>query len=452
MLRNYKKKAKTALNPYGFVSDNLAFPLKEGLVIVYARQSREEYYGNVSTEIQTKHMLQHAKELCANPDAQVQFIDENVDEDGKVRSVSGTWGIDKRKGLAALYEAIANGINGKRVVLVLVYAEDRMFRDNSAIEYNNYIQIALTYGVQTKVFQTGKIYNFNNQWDKKEFRLKCEWAADELSSKMLGRMLGAREYMITQGQYSRLGSLPIGLVREEDKGSKYYRKPVPYQPHAEKIKELFEAYFEKGDPGIVYRELLKGRYFFPPLAEGMHSFYSLRFDAHGARLSYSGLTSILSNPMYVGWWFDNVNGLWLKDNHPAIVESSVFWYAFSRISPTLLDGTPNPERIRARSPRKNRKKEERVEVLEGYIFCSVEGYRVRSTMRRDKPVYVVYHRRGYGEETVLMSFPCTEIDGLFLSLLREKLGEEDRLKQFKQYEEEEIAKQNGKITARAPVE
>ncbi|GHO67725.1 hypothetical protein KSC_066170 [Ktedonobacter sp. SOSP1-52] len=454
MPRSYAKKEKTAINPNAYVDEHLNFPLQQGVIITYARQSKEEYYGNVSTEIQTKHMLEHARGLCVAPDKQVVFIDENLQEDGSIKSISGTWGADKRKGLAALYEAIANGVNGQRVALVLAFAEDRMFRDDSAIEYNNYIQIAHKYKVQTKMFQSGKIYNFANQWDKKQFRDKCEWAADELTTKILGRMLGAREYMTTMGQYSGLGSLPLGLVRgegkldEEGKPNKYYRKPVPLEPHASKIKELFEAYYENGSPRTVYNELVKDRYVFTPLPEGTPDFYSSTFTSEGARLSYTGLISILTNPMYIGWWYDSVNGRWLKDNHPAIVKPDVFWYAFNRLSTTNLDGTPNHGRVRVQAQREG-KIEAKGGILEGHIYHRDSAVKVYCTVRKGIKHYDLVDSKGYGEKSAFMSIRCAEIDGVVLKLLKQKLAQDGRLQEFKKYEEELAKKRKDRITARA---
>src|SRR5579875_3420274 len=51
---------------------------------------------------------------------------------------------------------------------------------------------------------------------------------------------------------------------------------------------------------------------------------------------------MLANPVYAGMWVHK-GVLISSDNHEAIVELGKFLYAFNRLSPTNLDGTPNEE-------------------------------------------------------------------------------------------------------------
>jgi hypothetical protein len=272
-------------------------------------------------------MVEHAHQLCVNPDKQVTLIDENLQEDGTIRSVSGTWGAEKRRGLTELYARIAEG----NVKLVLCFQEDRLFRDETGIEYNNYIRILKQYNVYTKCYATGRIYNFEIPWDVKEFRSRCESASDELTTKIKLRMQGAREYMVARGEYAT-GSMAVGFVRCEAKTSPYYRKPIPYDPHAEVVRWIFQRYYEVGDLYQFYHEEVENKDIFPPLPDNHPRYYSLRSinsrSQESGIISLRGLRYVLSNPMYIGYWFDPLNGRWLKNNHPAIVDEAQFWYAF----------------------------------------------------------------------------------------------------------------------------
>lgn len=445
-MRDFKKSnKKRQLN--GFINKpEVVFPLQEGYLIVYTRQSKEEYYGNISTEIQTEYMLAQARQLCVNPDVQVILIDENIQEDGTIKSVSGTWGAEKRQGLTRFYELVALG--GVRVVMC--FLEDRLFRDETALLYNEYIQILKKAGIVTMVFATGKMYNFDNHYDVRAFRDKCEQASDELNEKIILRLLGAREYLSQKGQYANLGSLPTGFIRNPttDKTDPLYRKPIEYTPWAEVIRWLFARYYEIGDDYKLFCEI-EGKAIFPLLPEGMKMLHSLgkkkpykdKFDESlGYGLTQTGVVSILTNPMYIGYWFDASSGTFIQNNHPAIVREEYFWYAFKRLSKYNLDGTPNSECIIKQYRRRREDRPEDTTLLNAVIEGPRHGTSVYPVLKNNHWYYQLNYYNNGLRPVWLLVINAREVDDTYLELLKQKLNDAKELETFRQFEKNRLEK------------
>jgi hypothetical protein len=433
------------------IEPKVTFPLEDGYIIVHSRQSREEYYGNVSTEIQTQHMVTQARQLCVNPDKQVILVDENTEEDGTVRSVSGTWGAEKRHGLTRIYDLVARGMRDPehRVRVIMPFLENRQFRDETAELYNEYIQIMKKAGVVTMVYASGKIYDFDNPYDVKMYRSRCEAASDELTT-IKTRLLGAREYMAEKGQYANLGSLATGFIRNPttDKADPLYRKPIEYTPWADVVRWLFARYYEIGDDYKLFCEI-ENKPIFPLLPEGvkiMHSLgrkkpYKDQFDqSEGYCLTQTGIVSMLTNPMYIGYWFNPFTGTFIKNNHPAIVPEEHFWYAFKRLSKYNLDGTPNPECVIKQYRRRREEKPEDTTLLTDVIEGPRQGTTVYPTPKKNDWYYQLNDYNDGIRRKWTLVIPSHEIDDFYLERLREKLNNAKELETFRQFEKKRLAK------------
>jgi len=105
---------------------------------IYARQSTQaQLIKNVqSTEMQTTDLLLLAKRFGWQEDQIILYI-ENKRGDGTTRKASGTLRIDQREGLRALTERIERD----EVKAVIVFQVDRLFRDETQIQVNTFIDL-----------------------------------------------------------------------------------------------------------------------------------------------------------------------------------------------------------------------------------------------------------------------------------------------------------------------
>jgi hypothetical protein len=81
---------------------------------------------------------------------------------------------------------------------------------------------------------------------------------------------------------------------------------------------------------------------FPLFEDATHAQYIglTKRNSSGYTITRIGLTSLLSNPVYIGWWYFK-GQIVSKTNHDAIVPEADFWYAFHRLSPYTIEGEPN---------------------------------------------------------------------------------------------------------------
>ena len=113
----------------------------------------------------------------------------------------------------------------------------------------------------------------------------------------------------TQWLYNRIVELDFsvrGLCREVD--------ALPY---------LYPKLEDWLDPKTVARFLMK------PVASGPY--------AGNYKPTRQGILSLVTNPVYIGWWIP-IEGEIVKNNHPAIIDEDLFWLVFDRISLYDLEG------------------------------------------------------------------------------------------------------------------
>jgi DNA invertase Pin-like site-specific DNA recombinase len=303
-------------------------------VAIYARQSttKQTVENKENSEAQTKDQLEKVSAIGWSDDNITLFIEG----DGK-RGVSGRLRIDKRAGLNALMEGIYAG----RFKYVFVTNEGRLFRDETMIGPDTFIDACKTHDVivVTDMYR----YDFKgNPFASDQFRIMCQMAARFITDHV-GMMLRMRDRVAMRDQYFG-GRVPIGYILDE------HKRFIPYEPHARIVRWIFKRFRQVNNVAQVARELNAKGYAFPAYEAGIKAPYTnLSVSNGGYSLTKMGVFTILTNPQYIGYFVFKKQVLRDSDgkpkkNHPAIVDEDDFWYAFNKLNPTMLDGELNEER------------------------------------------------------------------------------------------------------------
>ncbi|HLX59340.1 MAG TPA: recombinase family protein [Ktedonobacteraceae bacterium] len=374
------------------------------LLAIYARQSTKKQLVNnkESHEQQTKELWQLALDYGWNEENIIIYI-ENL-RDGKLVSASATLRIDERPELQALTERIEKD----EVKTVLVWAVDRLFRDEDMIQPAVFAKLCKDHGCI--VLTIDDIFDFNNtrRDDRKRFLELAQAAADYSTKHVKGRMLPARARVSMRGQADgRKVSVGYIVDRREfiEDGSENpkYKRFVPYLPHAKVVRWLFKRYRElNGNLNRLYREIEAWPLIFPFFEDSENAKYLLLSkNDKGYVLTKGGLAVLLTNVVYLGWWYFK-GRIVSKNNHDAIVGADDFWYAFNRLSPYTLDGERN---VRATSQVHNRT-DKPDSLLQGII-----------TSTNKRRVYVVGTDYRVMDEKNRVSIGIADLDRIFLDRL-----------------------------------
>ena len=250
----------------------------EQLLAIYARQSTKEQVlkNREAYDQQTIGLVKRATELGWDRSRILVYI-ENKRADGKWVSASGWLRIDQRAGLQALSERIERD----EVKTVLVWAVDRLFRDEDMIQPAVFAKLCKEHHcVIITVDDQFAFHNPRND-DRKRFLDAAQAAADYVTKHVKGRMLPAREQMSLRGQSDSrriaVGYIVVDRQRYLADGSDNpnYRRLVVYEPHARVVKWLFRRYRELGgNLRALYREMLTWPYVFPFFTDPIHARYT----------------------------------------------------------------------------------------------------------------------------------------------------------------------------------
>jgi DNA invertase Pin-like site-specific DNA recombinase/uncharacterized protein (UPF0147 family) len=324
---------------------------------IYGRQSTINQVKNNqgAGDLQIEQLVDLAKRMGIKEEDIILYI-ENRREDGSIKNASGRLRIDQREGLNALVERIEND----EIKAVIVFLEDRLFRDETQIEVNKFILVCQEHN--TLVVTPYMTYDFRNPYHKKQFRWKCEQAADFLRDYVKARLQDKKDMFSLQGRYDGR-NLAAGYVidkREKINGedNPNYKKLIAYPPHAEVTLSIFEQLIQcGGKPKRLYRELKKKAVLYPDFDESVdpHTASKLHLQKvpGGYHISFGGLLYLLTNVTYIGWWV--YKGQIKKNNHIAIISDEIFWYAFNLLSDTTPEGEERErERYRPRYQRNNK--------------------------------------------------------------------------------------------------
>jgi len=305
---------------------------------VYARRSDErakkkETDTSQSREMQTEDLLIWA--CWAGWDREIlepYFADLGL---------SGTLRPDERPDMLRLFDDIDSGKYDHGTVIC--YQESRLFRDETQIYYNQFIQKCKAHDVLVvAVSPYTMIYDFADEFLTEMFRWKCKEAGEFIRRQIKGWMHPARLRAARQGFWSGLGDISIGYVVDINPKSPTFKRFIIYKPHAEIVVYLFTRFAElAGDLSKFMRELVENPIVFPPIPEELqHSVYlkSRMMSISGGMLrNRTALESILTNRHYLGWRIvagEVVN----KNSHLPIVDTQLFEFAFTTLTGMDVDG------------------------------------------------------------------------------------------------------------------
>lgn len=340
-----------------------ALPI-ERPIAVYYRQSSMGQVGNISTDMQQIDLPKHVISLGWQTDSIILI---NEDE-----GVSGAKRIDERLGMSRLFDLIITG----KIGAVAVQAEDRLFRDETQIQVNVFIDACVKNNVRvlTPYFKYNFADKYEGSYHRLLFRMRTEQAADFLNSYIRGRLYAAKERMLIQGMWMG-GNINLGYMVDNRKtlpsgiSNPDWRKYHPFQPCAEIVVKIFETFVMLGGnqrATILY--LHQNGLHFPDFdnPELLHHVPPGFTWAKPMRMLKRGgvyvlgtvqLQTMLTNAVYLGHWvFKNHVVQW--NNHPAIVSEDLFYRAFNYLSPYGLDGKSNPNyspRVRRSSNQKKQR-------------------------------------------------------------------------------------------------
>jgi len=410
---------------------------------IYARQSTLGQIKNCtqSTEMQTEDLVEYAKRSGWD-EKHIMVFTQDLAKSGKLR-------IDQREGLRTLVKLIEEDT----IKTVLVFLEDRLFRDSSGIQYNLFIEICQKHNV--KVVTSERVYDFSNDDHVETFRLRCQIAARYLKEQSL-RLHGAKDRLSASGRYAGR-AIAVGFIVEKEEKiivdgkivpNPTYRKFIAYEPHAEIVRSLFKRFWElRGMVRPLCRELQRLPFVFPDFEPGVDvsqyiGQYHLKKVPGGYHISRPGLIGLLTNVAYIGYWV-HLGEVTDKTNHEAIVEEELFWYAFNKISPYTITGKPNEQKHGyTRYSRKDP-----IPALLKNVIDSREGGRVyvSTSGLTDKPIYIIEEK----DQRLVLKYhaatPCQEIDELVWQRMIEWLRQTKRYENYAQIAEDVQKEQEKEI-------
>jgi len=334
-------------------------------IAVYYRQSSMKQVGNISTDMQQIDLPRYVISLGWDQH-DIVLIDKD-------EGVSGAKSIDEREGMSRLFDLILT----RKIGAVAVQAEDRLFRDETQIQVNVFIDACVKNDVRvlTPYFK----YNFADKhegpYHRLLFRMRAEQAADFLNSYVRGRLYAAKERMLRQGMWMG-GNINLGYMVDDRKmlssgiPNPNWRKYQPFEPCAQVVIKIFETFVMLGgNQRGTLRYLHDNGPHFPDfdnpdllreVPPGFISAKPMRMLKRGGiyMVGSVSLQNMLTNAVYLGHWvFKDRVVQW--DNHPAIIPEDLFYQAFNYISPYTLDGTPNEDYTPRLGRRHSTKKKKR---------------------------------------------------------------------------------------------
>ncbi len=320
---------------------NFEFPLdKDGAV--YVRQSSLiQVKTNIhSFEMQTDKFVEHFRNIGCTGHIEVIADDE---------ALSGTLAIHARPGMTRMIKLIESG----KVGWIGAVAVNRFTRDKWLITPGVLMKACHDHDVWVATLRMN--FNFKDDYCQRVFMLEAEEAARHLEwmKLVLG---GALRTASGNGYYDGRWVVPGYIVDRTDPLRKKY---IVYEPHARIVRWLFKRFLQlEGDLPALCREVQQMPYLFPKFESWVdmsHLKFSLERHLKGEqpcktpeghyKPAKHGIISILTNPVYIGWWLPLDGGV-IENNHKAIIEDGLFTYAHKRLSTQDLHGErQKPQRV-----------------------------------------------------------------------------------------------------------
>jgi DNA invertase Pin-like site-specific DNA recombinase len=274
--------------------------------------------------------------------------------------VSGTKGREERPGLEALIQAI----EADEVEAVYVVHISSISRDQTLIDGLEFGELCKQHRVLI-VMPTMRL-NLRDAMHMRLYRQEIERAADEIELLKL-RLGGPKRHKALSSRFDGRSVTP-GYLVDHNLQSETYERYVLYPPQAEVVRAIFQAILAAGTPTRAARWLRDRGVVFPDFPPEVPSEAvtrcSLQRNAHplrcpgGYRISPSLIRSIVTNPVYLGWWL--VEGRVVStDNHPPLVEEETFLLAQQVLAEHGRGARPRGG-IRSVEPR----------LLSGLLWCA----------------------------------------------------------------------------------
>jgi DNA invertase Pin-like site-specific DNA recombinase len=320
----------------------------ERLAFVYQRLSKTEQVKNSIYSLQAQDALEdlaiedgyvadfgleERKALRESLDYSGWYKNGDIVVEQRDLGISGTKGQEERPGLAHLIRLIEEN----RVEAVYVVQISRLYRDQTLINAFSFAELCKKHDV--KIIAPYIRLNLRLPMHMEYYRREADWAAKELEM-MQGRLIGARDLKGRQGRYAG-NSIPRGYVLDTRKKvvvdgveaeNPNFEKYQVYEPHARVVRVIFERLSMPGaTPTQVVRYCHDKDIRFEPLPPELaqvkantKAFCRSRPDPDGSWPVTSPIvTSIATNPAYIGWWIWS-GELTSTANHPAIIDEATF--------------------------------------------------------------------------------------------------------------------------------
>lgn len=421
-------------------------------VMLYPRVSTRVQMKNVSAEMQQDKTfaLLHG------------WTEDLIIMDTSDLGLSGYLRMEDRPAFVRMLRLVADGA----VKTIIVAQVDRLFRDRWGQEYCKFIEICCTYGVKVATLTNDRkaidfVYDFSISWHVNHFRQECE-AAGRYIEKQIHRMNAARDELARTGHWAG-GALNVGYVPDkrevvDGQPNPKYLVYIPYAPHVPNVVWLFERFRQlEGSVRALFVEVKKLPYLFVPFDDEVEPEVKRRlllkkvFDEQGKLIGYTiggpkALASILSHPNYIGYWLHK-GQIVSTNHHDAIIDFELFIYAFERLSPFNLDGSPNRYYREKIQHYVKRNYAERPAYLKNHVVCANPSLRVYEKSvpgqkdgkkDRTRTLYAFIAYKDHTTRAPKYSLPVEEVDGIFFEQLKERLDETETFPDYLDYEEAEL--------------
>ncbi len=306
-------------------------------LLIYARQSTKLQLQNnkESTRMQTVKLMQLGVEKGWSEGLTTVFIENKYNKLGElteeIRSASGSLSIDERPGLKTVCDLIESGVVGA----VMVFAVDRLFRDEDMVMPPTFVRLCKDYRVL--IITQHYDFDFNNPQkdDRKRFLELAQAAADYTTHHVKGRMLVGKHEKAMRGEYAGW-SVATGYILDD------FRQQYIPNPHwCDNVASLFRRFRELDADFAAFNREIYGRLLFPDVPQDiLERIGRINMSRVPGGYTIKGRTSLmafLTNPVYIGHMV--YKGQIVKYNaHPAIVDEQDFMFAFNALSPTDLEG------------------------------------------------------------------------------------------------------------------
>jgi hypothetical protein len=310
------------------------FP-KEMNGIIYVRQSSlAQMKNNIhSFEMQTEKFLAYFREMGCT--GRIDIIPD--DEEGKT---SGTLDIHQRPGLTRVVDRVEHAEEYNLGWIAAVHV-NRFTRDPWLITPAVLMKTCHEHNVWIATLRM--LFNFKDEYCQRVFMLEAEESARHL--KWMKLVLGGSKLVASGNGYYDGRNLATGYI--VDRTDPKHMKIMVYPPHAEIVFWMFKRYLVlDGNFPALCREVDAMPYLFPPFEGWVDpkdmGHLAMKQFTEGAYQGYykptaNGLKSILTNPVYIGWWIP-IEGEVIINHHEPIVPEDLFWYAYKRLATHTLNG------------------------------------------------------------------------------------------------------------------